>query len=203
VVESTYGSPSCKRSFDVDVRRLLVDMVERRLKDGTVYVFGYHGKLQEIMQILNQSDVTVPFVMPEKVYHVSKVCEQHGMQLGCLTLSTEKHAKSLLEENLPCVAFYHMNSRGKVGLNNERICVSGWEFHKPCRRVGEKEHIVALSDHSDFNGLIEYVRQAKPKQVITDNHAGGHGETLAKEIKRRLGIPAVAMPCKSYQSTFS
>ena len=178
-------------------------MVERRLKDGTVYVFGYHGKLQEIMQILNQADVTVPFVMPEKVYHVSKVCEQHGMQLGCLTLSTERQAKSLLEEDLPCVAFYHMNSRGKVGLNNERICVSGWEFHKPCRRVGEKEHIVALSDHSDFNGLIEYVRQAKPKQVITDNHGGGHGETLAKEIKRRLGIPAIAMPCKSYQSTFS
>ncbi len=203
VLESTYGSPSCKRSFDVDVRRLLVEMVERRLKDGTVYVFGYHGKLQEIMQILNQADVTVPFVMPEKVYHVSKVCEQHGMQLGCLTLSTERQAKSLLEEDLPCVAFYHMNSRGKVGLNNERICVSGWEFHKPCRRVGEKEHIVALSDHSDFNGLIEYVRQAKPKQVITDNHGGGHGETLAKEIKRRLGIPAIAMPCKSYQSTIS
>ena len=202
VVESTYGSPMCRRNFDVDVRKLLVQMVEDHLKDGVVYVFGYHGKLQEIMQILQQADVSVPFVMPEKVYHVSKVCENHGMNLGCLTLSTEKQAKSLLEENLPCVAFYHMNNRGKVGLGNERICVSGWEFHKPCRCIGEKEHIVALSDHSDFNGLIEYVRQAKPKRVITDNHAGGHGETLAKEIKRRLGIPAVAMPCKSYQATF-
>jgi putative mRNA 3-end processing factor len=203
VVESTYGSPSCRRSFDVDVRDLLVHMVEERLRHGVVYVFGYHGKLQEVMQILHDADVTVPFVMPEKVYHVSKVCERHGMHLGCLTLSTEKEAKALLEENLPCVAFYHMNSRGKVGLGNERICVSGWEFHKPCRRIGEKEHIIALSDHSDFNGLIEYVRQAKPKRVITDNHAGGHGETLAKEIKLRLGIPAVAMPCKSYQATFS
>ena len=203
VVESTYGSPMCRRSFDVDVRELLVHMVEERLRHGVVYVFGYHGKLQEVMQILHDADVTVPFVMPEKVYHVSKVCERHGMRLGCLTLSTEKEAKALLEENLPCVAFYHMNSRGKVGLGNERICVSGWEFHKPCRRIGEKEHIIALSDHSDFNGLIEYVRQAKPKRVITDNHAGGHGETLAKEIKMRLGIPAVAMPCKSYQATFA
>ena len=203
VVESTYGSPMCRRSFDVDVRELLVHMVEERLRHGVVYVFGYHGKLQEVMQILHDADVSVPFVMPEKVYHVSKVCERHGMRLGCLTLSTEKEAKALLEENLPCVAFYHMNSRGKVGLGNERICVSGWEFQKPCRRIGEKEHIIALSDHSDFNGLIEYVRQAKPKRVITDNHAGGHGETLAKEIKMRLGIPAVAMPCKSYQATFA
>jgi putative mRNA 3-end processing factor len=203
VVESTYGSPMCRRNFDVDIRKLLVQMVEERLKTGVVYVFGYHGKLQEVMQILNDADVTVPFVMPEKVYHVSKVCERHGMKLGCLTLSAEKQAKTLLEENLPCVAFYHMNSRGSVGLENERICVSGWEFHKPTRRISMKEHVVALSDHSDFTGLIEYVRQAKPKRVITDNHAGGHGETLAKEITRRLGIPAVAMPCKSYQATFS
>jgi putative mRNA 3-end processing factor len=203
VVESTYGSPSCRRSFEVDVRKLLVQMVEERLKDGAVYMFGYHGKLQEVMQILHDADIAVPFVMPEKVYHVSKVCESHGMHLGCLTSSTEKQAKALLEENLPCVAFYHMNSRGSVGLGNERICVSGWEFHRPSRRIGMKEHMVALSDHSDFDGLIEYVRQAKPRRVITDNHAGGHAETLAKEIKKRLGIPAVAMPCKSYQATFS
>jgi putative mRNA 3-end processing factor len=203
VVESTYGSPSCKRSFDVDVRTLLVQMVEERLKKGTVYVFGYHGKLQEIMQILHKADVSVPFVMPEKVYQISQVCEQHNMKLGCLTQSTQKEGKTLLDENLPCVAFYHMNSRQRVGLLDERLCVSGWEFRSPCRRIGEKEHIIALSDHSDFNGLLEYVRQANPKRVITDNHAGGHGEALAKEITKRLGIAAVAMPCKSYQSTIA
>lgn len=197
VVEATYGSPMCRRSFDVDVRKLLVSMVEERLKDGTVYVFGYHGKLQEVMQILHAADVAVPFVMPEKVYNVSKVCEKHGMKLGCLTLSTAKEGHTLLEENLPCVAFYHMNSRGSVGLNNTRICVSGWEFRSPCRRIGEKEHVIALSDHSDFNGLLEYVQRASPQQVITDNHGGGHGETLAKEIQKRLGIPAVAMPTKN------
>jgi len=203
VVESTYGSPSCRRAFDVDVRKLFVQMVEQRLKQGVVYVFGYYGKLQELMQLLYEADVHVPFVMPEKVFEVSKVCERHGMQLGSLTLSTEKEAKMLLGENLPCVAFYHMNSRGNVGSANERIWVSGWEFHRPCRRIGEKEHIIALSDHSDFDGLIEYVRQAKPKRVITENHGGGHGETLAKEITRRLKIPAVAMPCKSYQATIA
>ncbi|MFB3889336.1 MAG: hypothetical protein ACE14S_07575, partial [Candidatus Bathyarchaeia archaeon] len=196
VVESTYGSPMCRRNFDVDIRRLLVSMVEERLKDGTVYVFGYHGKLQEVMELLHRADVTVPFVMPEKVYQISKVCESHGMQLGCLTQSTAKGAKELLGENLPCVAFYHMNSRGAVGFNAHRICVSGWEFRSPCRRIGEKEYIVALSDHSDFYGLLEYVRRAKPKHVITENHRMSHGDTLAREISKRLGIPAVALPSR-------
>jgi putative mRNA 3-end processing factor len=196
VVEATYGNPSCRRPFEMDVRELLVSMVEKNLRDGAVYVFGFHGKLQEVMQILHTADVSVPFVMPERVLRVSKVCERHGMQLGCLTLSTEKEGRELLDENLPCVAFYHMNSRGNVGLDSSRICVSGWEFHSPCRQIGDREHLIALSDHSDFDGLIEYVRRAKPKQVVTDNYRMSYGETLAKEIRRRLGIPAVAMPKK-------
>jgi putative mRNA 3-end processing factor len=195
VVEATYGSPSFRRSFEVDVKELLVSMVEKRLRHGTVYVFGYHGKLQEIMQILHRADVSVPFVMPERVFRVSKVCEAHGMQLGCLTLSTENEGKELLDENLPCVAFYHMNSRKSVGLvGSSRICVSGWEFRSPCRQIGEREHLIALSDHSDFDGLIEYVRRCKPKRVVTDNYRVSHGVTLAREISKRLGIPAVAMP---------
>ena len=195
VVEATYGSPSFRRSFKVDVRELLVSMVEKRLRQGVVYVFGYHGKLQEVMQILHHADVCVPFVMPERVFRVSKVCEAHGMQLGCLALSTEKEGRELLDENLPCVAFYHMNSRKTVGMvGSSRICVSGWEFRSPSRQIGEREHLVALSDHSDFNGLIDYVRRCNPKRVITDNYRVSHGATLAREINKRLGIPAVAMP---------
>jgi len=201
VVEATYGSPSCRRSFGVDVRELLVSMIEKRLRGGAVYVFGYHGKLQEIMQLLRNADVSVPFVMPERVYHVTKVCEQHGMRLGCLSLSTDEDGRELLDGDLPCVAFYHMNSRQFVGLKNARICVSGWEFHSPCRQIGDREHLVALSDHSDFDGLIEYVKRSRAKQVITDNYRVSHGAVLAKEIRKRLGVSAVAMPRNPGQTT--
>ena len=194
VVEATYGSPWCRRSFGVDVRELLVSLVEENLREGVVYVFGFHGKLQEVMQILRSAGVGVPFVMPERVFHVSKVCEGHGMRLGRLMLSAEREGRELLERNGSCVAFYHMNSRKTVGTNSPRICVSGWEFNSPCRRVSEREHVIALSDHSDFSGLIAYVKRSKPKRVITDNYRISHAETLAKEISKRLGIPAVALP---------
>jgi putative mRNA 3-end processing factor len=200
VVEATYGSPSCRRNFNVDVRELLVSMIEQRLRGGTVYVFGYHGKLQEVMKILRNADVEVPFVMPERVYEVTKVCEKHGMKLGCLSLSTDNEGHELLDGNLPCVAFYHMNQRQHVGLRNARICVSGWEFRNPCRQIGDREHLVALSDHSDFDGLIEYVKQSGAKQVITDNFRS-NGDALAREINKRLGIVAVAMPRTNGQTT--
>ena len=138
--------------------------------------------------------------MPQRVYEVTRVCEHHGMKLGCLSLSTDEDGRELLEGNLPCVAFYHMNARGYVGLQNARICVSGWEIQTPCKQIGDREFLVALSDHSDFDGLIEYVKRSRAKQVITDNYRS-QGAVLAKEIHKRLGISAVAMPRAHGQTT--
>lgn len=196
VMEATYGSPHCRRSFGVNVKDLLVSLVEKGLKKGVVHVFGYHGKLQEVMQILHDANVRVPFVVPERVYQVSKVCEKHGMRLGRLTLSREREGRELLEHNTSCVAFHHMNSKNKAGLRGFRIYVSGWEFNTACREIRENEYIIALSDHSDFKGLMEYVRRSKPKLVITDNFRVGYANVLAGEIRRKFGIKAVALPKK-------
>lgn len=194
VMEATYGSPACKRYFERDVRSVLVSLVERGLKQGTVYVFGYHGKLQEVMQMLHEAGVKAPFVVPERVFHVSKVCERHGMRIGRLMLSTEKEAKELLERNSSCVAFYHMGSRRKIGSGRFRVCVSGWEFNSAVREVAENDYRVALSDHSDFDGLIEYVRRCRPRLVITDNFRAGHAKVFAREIRKRFGISAFPLP---------
>lgn len=195
VIEATYGNPMCRRSFEKDVKCSLVSIVEKGLKHGTVRVFGYHGKLQEVMQILREADVDVPFLAPERIYYVSKVCERHGMNLGQVLLSTEEGAMELLKRNSQCVAFHHMvSSKKNIKSKGFRISVSGWEFSSAIRQTADKEYVVALSDHSDFYGLLEYVRLSKPRFVITDNSRVRHGETLAKEIRKRFSIPAVALP---------
>jgi len=127
---------------------------------------------------------------------VSKVCEKHGMRLGRIMRLEEKEARRLVEEKGSYVAFYHMGSRGRIGHVEgcTRIYVSGWEFNSPCREVAENEYILALSDHSDFDGLLEYVRLSGPKLVITDNYRIGYAETLAREIRNRFKIPALALP---------
>jgi predicted metal-dependent RNase len=136
--------------------------------------------------------------MPEKVFHVSKVCERHSMRLGRLMLSEENEARELMERNSSFVAFYHMGSRSKVGQEAFRICVSGWEFGTPCREINDREYVVALSDHSDFTGLVEYVRRSKPKLVITDSFRSGYAEALAKEIHKRFSISTEALPTKQF-----
>ena len=195
VMEATYGNPAHLRPFEEAIENVLVSLVEQGLRKGPVYVFGYHGKLQEIMQILYEAKVKVPFIVPEKVFQVSKVCERHGMKLGRHLLSfSEERAQLILCQHEPCIVFFHTHSRRKVEKEALRIYASGWQFGKPCQKIGEGEYRVALSGHSDFNELLHYVEKCGPKMVITDNHRFGDAFALAKEIERRLNIPAKPVP---------
>jgi len=195
VLEATYGNPHHVRPFGIMAEGILVSLVEQGLKRGLVYVFGFHGKLQEIMQILYKAKVKVPFIVPEKVFQVSKVCERHGMKFGRhLLLFSEERAQLILCQREPCIVFCHTHSRRKVEKEALRIYASGWQFGKPCQKIGEGEYRVALSGHSDFNELIYYVKKCRPKMVITDNHRFGDAFALAKEIEKRLNIPAMPIP---------
>jgi putative mRNA 3-end processing factor len=195
VMEATYGDPLRVRPFSMMVEGMLVSMVEQGLKQGPVYIFGYHGKLQKMMRILYKAKIEVPFVVPDKIFNVSKVCEQHGMKLGKRLLDfNDNEAQDMLRHNEPSAIFYHSHSRKKVDNEALQIHASGWEFRKPCRRIGTNKYIVALSDHSDFNELLEYVERCKPRMVITDRYRSEAARIFAKEIEKRLKIPAKAAP---------
>ncbi len=194
VIDATYGNPMQVRPFERIVENALVSLVERGLKQEPVYIFGYHGKLQEVMQILRNARVGAPFIVPEKVFRISEICEKHGMNLGKYHLFSEEEAQSMFKKKDSFVAFYHMNSRRYIGNDAFRILISGWEFSSPRRQIGDNEHLIALSDHSDFKGLLHYVRESRPKLVITDNYRVGAAKTLAKHIEKRLKIPAKALP---------
>jgi putative mRNA 3-end processing factor len=116
------------------------------------------------------------------------------MRIGKVLSTIGDEAREIVEKNESHVAFYHMNSKRYVGRDALRISVSGWEFSFPRRQVAPNEHVVALSDHADFRELLEYVRESKPKLVITDNYRVGGAKALAHEIEKRLAIPAKALP---------
>lgn len=195
VMEATYGDPIRVRPFSMMVEGMLVSLVEQGLNRGPVYVFGYHGKLQKMMRILFEAKIKAPFIVPDKIFDVSKVCEKHGMKLGKQLLPFDAEtAQSILVQNEPSVVFYHSYSQKKVEREALQIHASGWEFRKPCRRVGENKYVVALSDHSDFNELLEYVERCNPRMVITDRYRSEAANIFAKEIEKRLKIPAKAAP---------
>ena len=71
-------------------------------------------------------------------------------------------------------------------------------LHGPGRRkqqlaiveYSERAYGVAMSNHADFEGTLDYVRATKARFVVTDNTRKGKGYELAEAIKQRLGIEA-------------
>lgn len=198
IIEATYGSPNFVRPFKHEVESLLVDLVKSSLVKGPVFIFGYHGKLQEAMEILRAGGIDAPFIAPRKIYRVTLAAIKHGLKVKGIFQDKSIEAEEIIRDKW-YVFFAHINAAGyyskRFALNNTtNIMLSGWEFSNPLKRINNKTYLVALSDHADFEQLIEYVENSKPKLVITDASREGSAHILAKEIWRKLSIPAIALP---------
>ena len=191
VIEATYGNPVCTRPFEDRVESELLKLVEANLRRAPVYIFGYHGKLQEVCQILRRGGIAEPILMPSHVYSAARVYEEHGFELGEFFLAESLEGKKASKRRH--LGLYHMGSARRIS-GVTKVYLSGWEFEAPVRKVGEGEYEVALSDHSDFEGLIEYVSKSGPEFVITDDYRVGDAKALARELEERLGVRARPMP---------
>jgi putative mRNA 3-end processing factor len=192
VIEATYGKPTNRRLFKDDVEQELVKLVRESLKEGPVFIFGYHGKTQEAMKLLHRGGIEAPIVLPRRIYELTKLYEEQEGKIGDYYQLGTALAREALRS--PYIGIYHMRSAERFKGKGTRIYLSGWEFDKACKKVGEDEYLVALSDHSDFDELITYVEESHPKFVVTDNYRVGNAVTLAREIQKRLGIQASPMP---------
>lgn len=196
VIESTYGRPEYRRPFKKEVKQLLVNMVLEGLESGgPVTIYGYHGKLQEVMNILRENKINDPFIMPPKIYRVTKIAEKYGEKIGEYYNIYSADGRRLRKNTNRYILFLHM-SRAKYrdlrkGLN---IILSGWEFREPIKRIDSNTWLVAFSDHSDYDDLIGYVKIAKPRLVVVEGARGGAPYHLAKAISRLLDIPSIVLP---------
>ena len=191
LTEATYGKPYQMRPFRTEIKDIFTRFVQERLENGPVNILGYHGKLQESLQILREKGVENPAFMPDRIYETAQVYEENGRNVG------EYHPLESLNdghdsEDNP-IRLFHANSNRDFGVESVQVKLSGWEFVEPVKSLGDN-YSIALSDHSDFQQLIEHVKQCEPDYVITDNHRSNGAGILAEEITKRTQIPAKKMP---------
>jgi len=196
VVDATYGYTEWMRPWQEEVEGLLVDIVKDALALGPVGIFGYHGKLQEVMLILRSYGIDAPFIAPRRVYQLTMVLKKHGYAIGDILLHGTREAREAMRDGW-YIYFAHMRAKNHAPCKTKLI-LSGWEFREPFRRIGAGEWLVAFSDHADFRQLVNYIDEARPKLVIVDGYRGGRAAVeFAKYVRRRLGIPAITSPAPS------
>jgi len=191
IIESTYGSPRYRRPFKQSVQEVLIDTVRYGLRRyGIVHIYGYHGKLQEVMLYLRSNGIEEPFLMPENVFRATRILEKHNVLIGNFHKEREKDS---FEQY---VLFKHFNQAKYRRIDGSvlNIILTGWEFENPGRKIDEHTWVIALSDHADFDDLITYVEKSDPQIVVIDASRNGKPFELAEELARRGFITFVLPP---------
>jgi Cft2 family RNA processing exonuclease len=196
VLETTFGRPEYVFPERETVHEQIGKWIQQNVKQNRFVVLaGYAlGKAQELTRICNEYANETPLVH-EKIFLHNQTYEKFGVKLGKF-LQLEHNLNeanvlilppSLLDKNLLPALEYTLQKKVVTAL------ASGWN-----QRNGFDASF-PLSDHADYNHLLEFVQECHPKQVYTMH---GFSREFASTIQRKLRIPARALGEKS-QSTLS
>jgi len=191
VLDATYGSPHLSRKgTEWDALAALIEIIERNSKDKAIWVYGFNGKLQEVMVELRIRGVKERFLADVTTLKLAQIASKfYGVELGDVGIYTR-------EEATPgTVIFVHSAKRVSLKrMPGVHIVLTGLERRGVSVQVRENVYNVAFSDHASFWEIVEYVKDARPKEVIVDGSRGFDPAFTAKYLNKVLGIPARVEP---------
>ncbi len=191
VIDATYGSPRLQRRWgEWDAIAALMEIIERFIGEGPVWIYGYHGKLQEVMAELRVRGINYEFLAEPVTVELARIASRfYGVEVEPLRVYTGGVVRDSV------VVFVQMSKKKSYRrLPGIHVVLTGWELRAPAVLAGKRLINVSFSDHASFKEIIEYVDAARPRKVVVDATRGKDAWFTAKYIERILGIPAEAQP---------
>ena len=188
VVDSTYGSPASVRGYDQSVAEsCLLEVVCQRLRHGSVHVKAHRGTIERVLHVLG-GNVSAPILASTRLLREIAVYQDHGFAVGAPQALDSEAGRAALRDR----SYVRLYSKGD-GYGNElsegtTVDCSAYMMvgtDDPLLKFSDKAYRIALTNHADFEGTIDYVKATGAKTVITDN-TSNHGVDLAIAINQRL-----------------
>lgn len=181
IMETTFGKKEFSFPRREQVYADFAEMIARDIKNNRLVLIGAYslGKSQELIRFVNDFLKETPLVT-KKAFEFSKVYEDFDVSLGKYELLDH----NISEYNILIVPMNLINKdliRSLEHQQNRRVSsylATGWKFY----RSGK---CIPISDHCDYNDLLEFVRLVKPKKVFTMH---GFSNEFSKTINKELGI---------------
>lgn len=196
IMEATYGcSEDVRQQSEQQLLDQFVSLITREIgQRKPVYVFAHPGKIQCLMSILTNAGVEIPFICGPKDFKWIEVYRKYGYTIGTVLQQGSSEAAEIQKSGSPFISFHRIGSNVPEAKDFLKIRVSAFMAKEDFYELQPNYYVIALSDHADFNGLLEYVRRSEAQLVITDGSRCPKAYMLAREIKERLGIEALALP---------
>jgi len=183
IMESTYGSPQWQfptREALCQTLHALIRAVHGRQAIPVVLAYSL-GKAQEVCVMLNRGSFNT--VLHPVVARCAALYKRHGVDIGPYEvwgdepdLFGELFTRDIRGKVL--IVPPHLKHELKRLPPTETIAATGWALHRPYRGA---THGLPLSDHADFDELIEFAGRTKAKVIYVT-----HGSRrFARELKVR------------------
>jgi putative mRNA 3-end processing factor len=193
VMETTFGSPRYRmppRELVIEQLLETIDEAKRLGKTPVIHAYAL-GKAQEVTAILARHGQMV--LQHPTIAEVSKVYETCGAKLGNYAMYRRQTLNGQVVVTLP----QSMKGFRLAGLGETvSIAVTGWAVNPSTQARLGVDVALPLSDHADFDELLEAARRVAPRKIYTthgpkgfDEHlraAGFDAEPLLPDSQRRL-----------------
>ncbi len=186
VIESTFGSPDYRLPPREQAVEQLVALVQQTLADGATPVITAYalGKGQEVTRLLTDRGIAV--LQHRKIHEISRVYETLGVSLGHYELFEGRAGPGQVVLVTPGTPTLDRLDR------EVRIAVTGWAMDERTKHRLRVDHAVPLSDHADYDDLIEAVGRVGPRKVYCTHGPDSFVDRLCEEgyDAQPLGRPA-------------
>jgi putative mRNA 3-end processing factor len=182
IMESTFGRPHYRLPSREQVVSRLLEIVVGALADGkTPVVHAYPlGKSQEVTRLLTLNGI--PVLQHRVIYEVSRVYEICGVDLGDYAMFDGQPLNGHAVVTLPRSAReFRLPKLGRT----VSIAVTGWAMDESAKYRLGVDHALPLSDHADYDQLIETVERVEPREIYCT-----HGPAEFADHLRDLGFNA-------------
>jgi len=178
IMECTFGLPQYKFPQRWQAIKKLVIFVERCFKQGVVpVVLSYSlGKSQEVMKILG--DLNFEMSVHSSIYDIARIYEKHGITFKNWKLYNGEDLRNRVMIMSPFLKDW-LKKRYKGNIR--KVVVTGWAVNSNAKYRYRADEAIPLSDHADFDGLINYVKKVSPKVVYITHGFNDFAVYLQKE----------------------
>jgi Cft2 family RNA processing exonuclease len=185
IMETTFGLPHYRFQPEAQVRDDILNFCRESLAaKATPVLYGYAlGKSQEILRGL--ADTGLPIQLHRDVRKMTKLYEKLGMTFPPLEAFDADAGRGHVIIAPP----NSLKTMQKLALGTIRsAAITGWAMDSSCRYRSGTDAAFPLSDHADYDGLLELVKAVQPKKVFTVH---GFAREFAQTL-RGQGIDAIA-----------
>jgi putative mRNA 3-end processing factor len=190
IIESTYGDPKYNRPRRKEVEDGIVEWLKN--SDKLTVCKGYSlGRAQEIEYLARRSGYSNIYVN-KATKNVNQVLNRHNTKY--------KFSENVVEDldGLSDNDILITSSKSDLQELENRARTSiftGWALDGRYSERYMYDNAFPISDHADFNGLMNTIESISPSKVHTIH---GFKDNLAKKVYSRLGIEARALKRNQY-----